>query len=289
MSPLNLVRFKRGKITRRFAAAMAKERPLVQLAESISKTAREALNEASMLVIEEVEVYLDRLPPNLDGLRIAHLSDVHHSPLTDLDHIAEAVRVTNELSPDLVVLTGDYVSHEHEYIEPMASALGGLRAKHGLFACLGNHDHWTDADAVAANLNANGIRVLNNEGLRIEIDEDSFWLAGVDDHLVGKTDLVSALEGSHDLELKLLLAHNPVVVRQAVRHSIDLVFSGHTHGGQVRLRSNEKRLLPRMRLTNGLHRRKGTQIYITRGIGTVVAPVRYQCPPEISLLTLKAS
>ena len=81
----------------------------------------------------------------------------------------------------------------------------------------------------------------------------------------------------------MLLAHNPIIVRRAARAGVDLMLSGHTHGGQVKIREDEKRILPRRKLRNGLHRRKETQIYITRGIGTVVLPVRYQCPPEISL------
>jgi predicted MPP superfamily phosphohydrolase len=87
--------------------------------------------------------------------------------------------------------------------------------------------------------------------------------------------------------MKLLLAHNPVIVRQAARFGVDLVLSGHTHGGQVKLRDEEKRILPPRRLRNGLYQRKETQIYITRGIGTVVLPIRYQCPPEISLIELQ--
>jgi predicted MPP superfamily phosphohydrolase len=89
--------------------------------------------------------------------------------------------------------------------------------------------------------------------------------------------------------MKLLLAHNPIIFRKAVRAGIDLTLSGHTHGGQVKIRDDEKRILPRRRLSSGLHRRKSSQIYITRGIGTVVLPVRYQCPPEISLLTMRSA
>jgi predicted MPP superfamily phosphohydrolase len=126
-----------------------------------------------------------------------------------------------------------------------------------------------------------------NEGFRLEARGASFWLAGVDDYMAGKTDVRSALRGSFPDELKMLLAHNPVVFRQSVRAGVDLTFSGHTHGGQVKVRDPEKRILPRRKLSSGLHRRKASQIYITRGIGTVVLPVRYQCPPEISLLELR--
>jgi predicted MPP superfamily phosphohydrolase len=130
------------------------------------------------------------------------------------------------------------------------------------------------------------VNVLVNSGLRIEADGASFWLGGVDDHMVGKVDLPAALRGSFPDEMKILLAHNPIIFRHSVRARVDLTLSGHTHGGQVKVRDTEKRLIRRRRLSSGLHKRKDSQIYITRGIGTVVLPVRFQCPPEISLLTL---
>ncbi len=89
--------------------------------------------------------------------------------------------------------------------------------------------------------------------------------------------------------MKLLLAHNPIIFREAARVGVDLTLSGHTHGGQIKVRSDEKRILPKRRLKAGLHTRRGSQIYITRGIGTVVVPIRYQCPPEISLLELRCA
>ena len=107
--------------------------------------------------------------------------------------------------------------------------------------------------------------------------------------MVGKTDVPAALKGSYPDEFKLLLAHNPTIFRQAVRAGVDLQLSGHTHGGQIKIRDAEKRLLPKRKLTAGLHQRKDSQVYITRGIGTVVLPVRYQCPPEISLLELRSA
>lgn len=277
----------RARISRRISSVIASERPLLRLAGSLRKVARNAFDEANSLTIEEVEIPLRRLPENLDGLRIAHLSDIHHSPYTDIDHISAAIEKTNRLHPDIVMLTGDFVSHEPEYAAPMAEALAFLESEFGSYACLGNHDHWTDAELVTRELEMNGVRVLINEGERKTVRGASFWIAGVDDYMVGKTDVRAALEGSSDEEFKLLLAHNPVIVRQAARHEIDLVLSGHTHGGQVKIRDDEKRILPKRRLTSGLHRRYDTQIYITRGIGTVVLPVRYQCPPEISMITLK--
>jgi len=262
---------------------------LRKLAGDLSKRAQSALNEANTLTLERIEITLDRLPKKLDGLKCVHLSDIHHSPLTDLKHIERAVKFANRLRPDIVLLTGDYVSHESDYIAPVAETLAKLRSPMGTFACLGNHDHWTDAGLVTELFRGEGITMLVNEGLRIGSNGASFWLAGVDDHMVGQTDVVAALKGSFPDEVKILLAHNPVIFRQAAKKRVDLTLSGHTHGGQIKLRDNEKRIIRRRKLSSGLHERDSSQIYITRGIGTVVLPVRYQCPPEISLLTLRAA
>ena len=279
----------KAKLSKRISSVVSSETPLRDLAGNLSQVARYALDEANTLTVENINISLKRLPKNLDGFRIVHLSDIHHSPFTNLEHISRAVEIANELKPDMFVLTGDYVSHEPEYIAPMAEVLGKFESEFGTFACLGNHDHWTDAKSVTESLRDENIVVLINKGFRFTAKGAAFWLAGVDDHLVGRTDLPSALRGSFPDEMKMLLAHNPVILRRAARAEVDLIFSGHTHGGQVKIRDDEKRLLPRRKLKNGLYRRKDTQIYITRGIGTVVLPVRYQCPPEISLIELSCS
>jgi predicted MPP superfamily phosphohydrolase len=280
---------KRVKLSTRINAYVASDAPIRKFAGTWSKKAKLALDEANSLSLEHVEIYLKRLPPKLDGFKIIQLSDTHHSPLTGLDHIKRAVKVANRLKPDVFLLTGDYVSHEREYIAPVAAELGKLKAKHGIHACLGNHDHWTDADLVTHLFRGEGINVLINEGFRLETKRGSFWLAGVDDYMVGKTDVRAALKGSFPDEMKLLLAHNPVIFREAARLGVDLTLSGHTHGGQIRMRNTEKNIIPRRRKA-GLHaNRSGAQVYITRGIGTVVVPMRYQCPPEISLLELRCA
>ncbi len=139
---------KRGKLSRRINSMVASDTPLRDLASNLSQVARYAINEANSLSLEKVEIKLKRLPKKLDGFRIVHLSDIHHSPFTSLEHISRAVQVSNHLKPDMFVLTGDYVSHESEYIAPVAKVLGKLEAEFGTHACLGNHDHWTDGDFV---------------------------------------------------------------------------------------------------------------------------------------------
>lgn len=285
---MKIARQRKPRISERINSLVTAEKPLRELAGNVSKIAKNAIDEANSLSLERVEITLERLPKKLDGLKIIHLSDIHHSPFTNLDHIERAIKVANRLKPDMFILTGDYVSHEKKYIAPVAKVLGELKSEFGTYACLGNHDHWTAPDVVARRLRDAGITVLINEGFRFEARDASFWMCGVDDHMVGKTDLAGALKGSFPDEMKLMLAHNPIIFRPAAKRGVDLTLSGHTHGGQIKVRDPEKRLLPRRKLTSGLHRRGHSQIYITRGIGTVVLPIRYQCPPEISLLELRS-
>lgn len=265
-------------------------RPLRAIKSALGQMARVALTEPFMLAIERQEINLRRLPKALDGLRIVHLSDLHYGPLTNTKHLERAIKAANDLRPDLIALTGDYISHHRTYAAPCAELVGRLRARYGVYAILGNHDHWTDAALITDLFRAEGIRVLINEGMRLDLYGESFWLAGVDDKMVGLEDLPLALAGSSDDEMKLVLAHNPIILRRAARARVDLVLSGHTHGGQVTLRSEKSRSgRPRRRMLRGLGRRAETQIYVTRGLGTVVVPIRYGCTPEVSLLELRAS
>lgn len=272
---------------RRNAHPSQQPRPLRTLALSLGEVARAALAEPFMLTIERREIFLKRLPKALNGLRIVQLSDLHLGPLTSDDQLRRAVNTANSLNPDIIALTGDYISHERQYAAPCAEIVGHLKARCGVYAVLGNHDHWTDAALITDLFRAEGIKVLINEGMRFEKDGASFWLAGVNDTMVGLEDLSLALAGCSAGEMKLLLAHNPIILRRAAREGVDLVLSGHTHGGQVALRPERNATgRTRRRVLNGLGRYGDTQIYVTRGLGTVILPIRYGCPPEISLLEL---
>lgn len=266
------------------------ETPLRTLALNLTEAARSALTEPFRLTVEHTPIYLARLPRAFEGFRIVHLSDVHHGPFTSVKQIERAVETANSLQPDMIALTGDYVSKERAYAAPCAEMLGMLEARFGVFAVLGNHDHWTDAALITDLFRAEGITMLVNEGMRFEKDGAAFWLAGVDDSMVGLEDLSLALAGAREDEMKLLLAHNPIILRKAARAGVDLVLSGHTHGGQVSLRPERNDVVrPRRRVRQGLARQDQTQIYVTRGLGTVVLPVRFGCPPEVSLLELRCA
>lgn len=263
--------------------------------QAFSNLLQRALLEPRQFEITHQRILLPKLPPEFHGFRIVQLSDIHHSPFLSEGEIAQAVSYANELKADLTVLTGDYISHSTDYIPGCARALGRLQARHGVYAVLGNHDHWTDGPATATAFTDQGIRILTNENVRIELGAASIRLLGVDDLMVGRDDLPSAMIDTSNDEVRILLCHNPRIIREAARAEIDLVLSGHTHGGQInwRLLTGRKdpktyRWLrrPSRRLTRGHAQLGATQLYVNRGLGTVIAPLRYGCPPEITLLEL---
>ena len=259
-----------------------------------------AILKAALIEPHEVEITHQRiavakLPDEFNGFRIVQLSDIHHSPFLSEEEIADAARRANDLDPDLIALTGDYVTHSSTYIPGCARALGTLRARHGVYAVLGNHDHWTDSNMMLNALSGQGIRVLINENIRIERGESYIRLVGTDDLLAGISDLSLALSGTNSHETRILLAHNPAIIREAARAAVDLVLSGHTHGGQINWRlltgreeNKTTRWLrrPSRRLIRGHAQLGATHLYVNRGLGTVVVPLRYGCPPEISLIEL---
>lgn len=272
-------------------------RPRRRWLQTFSAFLQAALFEPRQIEITHQRIFLSRLPREFHGFRIVQLSDIHHSPFLSEGEIAAAVRKANELGADLAVLTGDYISHSRDFIAGCARALGQLRAPRGVFAVLGNHDHWTDGAAMAAALVGERIRVLNNENLLLEGESSSIRLIGIDDLTVGRDDLKTALIGTAPEETRILLSHNPRIIREAARSGIDLVLSGHTHGGQINWRlltGREDRKTdrwlrrPSRRFLRGHAQHGATQLYVNRGLGTVVVPLRYGCTPEITLIELIA-
>jgi uncharacterized protein len=244
------------------------------------------------------ELTLTRWPAALDGFTIALLSDFHYDPVFSVHPIRAAVSTVNELHPDMIVLTGDFVSEpmlrrnrEEAALmaEPCARLLRQMHAPQGLWAVLGNHDQLTDPTLVSNILRATGISVLVNQSVAIELNQSRFWLSGVDDVLFGAPDLVSTLARVPSNEPTILLAHEPDYARHVSRYPIDLQLSGHSHGGQVRLPFLPPLYEPPMarRYIAGLYRVGALILYTNRGLGTVVAPIRFDCPPEITLFTLR--
>lgn len=240
--------------------------------------------------ITSIDIWLRRLAPLHDGLRIVHLTDIHHSMFTPLEEVQRAVRLANRLRADLVALTGDYVTMSPDYVGPVARALGKLRARLGVFAVLGNHDFLVDAERVTRALRAHDIHVLRNSHCAVGDGSATLWVVGIDDIGWGADDLAVAVRSIPAADPKVLLCHNPLGIHRAAARGIDFMLSGHTHGGQVRLPlvgSVHGRSKLGERFVDGWNRFEGTQIYVNRGIGKSVVPVRVGCPPEIACLRLR--
>jgi hypothetical protein len=223
------------------------------------------------------------LPLPLDGLRIALLTDIHHSQLVPAEDVMEAVALTMSLHPDLIVLGGDYVTHGNRaYVEPVAELLSPLRAPHGVFAILGNHDD--DRDMPAA-LIRQGMTVLKDRRTRLAIKGEALELAGIRFWTRRTAEVARVLRGATDTTL--LLAHDPRRLSEAAALNVPAVLSGHTHGGQVVLPGLGMLVKNRFPVVAGLGHRQNTSIFVSRGIGTVYVPVRINCPPEVALITLR--
>jgi uncharacterized protein len=240
--------------------------------------------------ITETDIWLRRLGGEHDGLKIVQLTDIHHSLFTPLEDVERAVHLANRQRPDFIALTGDYVTLSPTYIWPAARALGKLRARLGIFAVLGNHDFQVDPDEIAEALRAQRIRVLRNSHFALRAGAATLWIVGVDDLWWAADDFAAAMRSIPARDPKILLCHNPLGIRRAVAHGVDFMISGHTHGGQVRLPvvgSWQGRSKLGERFIEGWNRLDGTQIYVSRGIGKVLVPLRLNCPPEISCLRLR--
>jgi uncharacterized protein len=253
--------------------------------------------EPDWLRVKRLDVRLARLSTKLDGFRVAHLSDLHYDALYTAELVEMAVKTTNGLNPDLAVLTGDYISAFCTHhtaaaatAEPCALALAGLRPRFGILAVLGNHDHTAHPQVVARFLESRGITVLRNQSLPIDFDGSRLWVAGVDDVLTGHADVDRALRGVPRDEATLLLVHEPDYADYAAHHPVDLQLSGHSHGGQMRLPFVGPPYLPPLarKYPEGLRRVGSLALNTNCGIGTSYLPVRLNCPPEITLLTLRA-
>jgi predicted MPP superfamily phosphohydrolase len=254
--------------------------------------------EPQELVVERIPLKLPRLPEAFHGLKIALISDLHLAPFTGEKEIRAAVAVVNGLGPDIVAVTGDFISGTWDgspaharFIEPCSRILEGLQAPLGRYAVLGNHDHGTDPVRVSNTLEAHRIPVLSNRNLPLEKDGARLWIAGLDDAVYRKADFECALDGIPANEAVVLLAHEPDVADESARYKVDLQLSGHSHGGQVRVPGIGAPYFPPLarKYPTGLYHIGPTQLYTNRGIGLSGVPFRFACPPEVTLLELSSA
>lgn len=246
--------------------------------------------ERYLVLVNHYKIPVPHLPLEFSGFRIAHLTDLHYGFLNPLCFIRHIINRTNALKPDITVCTGDYV---HEFkntsqIDTVWPELARLEAPHGVYSVLGNHDHW--ADTVRSDFWLKKTKQdLRHKTVRIERNSKRLWLAGAGDLLEDHRNIDDLLKNIPDDHCRIVLAHNPDSADTPHSRRIDLMLSGHTHGGQVNVPFVGTPILPvkNKNYSSGLKRSlRGENVFISRGIGWAMYPVRFNCPPEIAVLEL---
>jgi uncharacterized protein len=239
--------------------------------------------------IVERSVTLRRLSPRLKGLRIVQLTDIHVGNFMKQAKLEWYVRAVNDLHPDIVALTGDFIGSSAHFIPACAAALEKLDARHGVFACLGNHDYWVGAQRVMEALEAAGVEVLRNEARTLSWNGAQLNIAGVDDPWRGRPDFDQALSMTDSNAPTIMLCHQPDLFSAVVQRRIDLTLAGHYHGGQIKLQFLGMTVSPAhliSRFVEGLYSQGDSLLYVSRGIGITGPPVRLNASPEITLVHL---
>jgi predicted MPP superfamily phosphohydrolase len=242
-------------------------------------------------VLERVDVVVPAKSATDGELHAGFVADVHIGPTMGARDADRALSLLWNAEPELLLLGGDYISESPRYAVEAAAILGeyASRARLGAFAVLGNHDYSNDAPRLTRLLERRGIRVLRNEAACVSADKGDLWIAGIDDALLGAPDLKQAFSGIPDNSAVLALWHEPDWAAKTAEHCAFLQLSGHSHGGQVRLPVLSAAGAPPggRRFVSGMNQVDGMGIYTSRGLGLFRPPVRWNCPPEVTLVQLR--
>lgn len=243
--------------------------------------------------IERVELLLPAGHEALAGLRLAFVTDTHVGPFVSPDDLARATALLAAERPDLVLLGGDYVSESPRYAGPAAEILGALvdQAPLGGYAVLGNHDLAVGAERVTRALRQANILVLRNEATEVKTPSGPLWIAGVDEAILSVADPPATFAATPPGAATIALWHEPDEAERTATLGAFAQLSGHSHGGQVRLPGlGPLALTPGgRRYVVGLNHAAGMPIYTSRGVGVYRPPIRLNCPPEVTLITLVAT
>ncbi|KJS18083.1 MAG: metallophosphoesterase [Peptococcaceae bacterium BRH_c4b] len=249
-----------------------------------------SLCEPYWLIIKRVDIDDKDIPGSFDGTKIAFISDIHHGPFFSRNRVRSLVGKVNELDPDIVILGGDYVHRDPKYIAPCFDELKNLKADTGKFGVLGNHDHWEGAALTRECMKKSEITLIDNQAGWIRKGSEKIKIGGVGEFWEDAQDIYPTIHDVKEEDFVILVSHNPDFAEKISGHYIDLVLSGHTHGGQVTLFGLWAPLVPSaygQKYRTGMVYTKFTNVLITNGVGTITPPVRFFARPEIVLITLK--
>jgi predicted MPP superfamily phosphohydrolase len=262
-----------------------------------------ALIEPSRLAIHHIPLRIPNLPAVWEGLTIAHLTDLHRSRYISAGYLCDCIARVNALQPDLIVFTGDYLTHTRghrrryvygddaeaeQFAHEAAACIGRARARYGVFASLGNHDHWYNAEKVQRLIEATGVPVLRNQSVAVPIHGESLPIVGLGDQWTEPPDFPRALAGV-DAPLALVLMHNPDPFENWAQPGRHLILAGHTHGGQVNIPFYGPPIVPSRygrKYAHGLFERGTAQMYVNAGLGCIFPPIRFNCRPEMAIVHL---
>jgi uncharacterized protein len=238
-----------------------------------------------------ISIGISGLPQEFDGYRIVQISDFHLGTWLTREFLLDAVEQVNRQKPDLIAITGDFVTIKPErFLDDLSAAVHSLSAQDGIIAILGNHDHWSDPELICKCLEQSGACVLANQIYPVQRDNETLYIAGLDDMMVGKEDLALILSALPDGKKAILLAHEPDYADISAQTSrFVLQLSGHAHGGQIVIPRRGPLYLPThaKKYPLGLYNINGMLLYSNSGLGTAELQFRYNSRPEIAVLTLK--
>lgn len=243
--------------------------------------------------VRELDIPIPGLAPDLDGLRILQLSDIHLSPFLSVSELERVIDAAMGIHPHLAVVTGDLISQRGDPLDACIRQLTRVKADAGVFGCMGNHERYARVEAYTERAAARvGIRFLRQAATQLRFGSATLNLAGVDHQ--SKAGGREYLKGAERMVVpgacNLLLSHNPDVFPVAVRQGYNFMLSGHTHGGQVTVEILDRSINPARFFTPyvyGLYRIGQAAAYVTRGIGTIAIPARIGAPPEIAVVRLR--
>ncbi|WP_163338184.1 metallophosphoesterase [Desulfopila sp. IMCC35008] len=252
-------------------------------------TSYPVLIERNLLRINQYRIPVTNLPVSFHDFKIVQITDLHYGPLVSLDFVAEVVQKANNLAGDIIVCTGDYVhgNKEVDHVDAVWPLLGELAAPYGVWSVLGNHDHWADLGRSNYWLQKTG-QDLRHKCRKIEKGDDAIWLGGAGDYLEDRLGVDELFYNVPDDGCRILLSHNPDSADEPFRTSVDLIISGHTHGGQVVFPIIGAPVLPvrNKKYASGFVQTEKCGLFISKGIGWSILPVRVNCFPEIAVLRL---
>ena len=245
--------------------------------------------ERNIVQINRYKIPIDNLPESFNGIRLVQLTDLHLGFMVSESFIARIVHKTNQLKPDIIICTGDYVHKRNstEEIDKVWPILSKLKAKYGVFSVLGNHDHWADFERSMYWLERSG-QNIRYACKQIYKGKERILIAGAGDYWEDDLNIDKTFSCSDQDDCRVLLSHNPDSVDTKYNTSLSLVISGHTHGGQVVIPFFGPPKLPvkNKEYSSGLIDAGKTKVFISKGIGWAIYPVRFNCYPEIAILEL---